>query len=146
RIRGDLVTGVQTCALPIFPSGPTAMSVGWLAAVGTANSVTTPAVVIRPILLPACSVNHRLPSGPAVIPVGVLPAVGTAFSVTGWVSPYVGMRPTLFPAPSTRNSLPFGPGATPRGELAAVGIAYSVNTPAVVTRAILLPVFSVTHR
>ena len=38
---------------------------GWLAAVGTGNSVTTPAVVIRPILLPLISVNQRLPSGPA---------------------------------------------------------------------------------
>ena len=31
------------------------------------NSVTMPAGVMRPILLPSPSVNHRLPSGPAVI-------------------------------------------------------------------------------
>ena len=38
--------------------------------------MTTPAVVIRPILLPPFSVNQRLPSGPAVMPVGSLLAVG----------------------------------------------------------------------
>ena len=41
---------------------------GMLPAVGMANSVTMPAVVIRPILLHRFSVNQRLPSGPAVIP------------------------------------------------------------------------------
>ena len=37
---------------------------------------------MRPILLPACSVNQRLPSGPAVIPAGSLFAVGVENSVT----------------------------------------------------------------
>ena len=32
----------------------------------------TPAGVIRPIVFPAFSVNHRLPSGPVVIEVGPL--------------------------------------------------------------------------
>src|ERR1041385_526244 len=40
------------------------------------NSVIVPEGVIRPILLPVCSVNQRLPSGPAVIPMGRLPGVG----------------------------------------------------------------------
>ena len=35
-----------------LPSGPAAMPAGSLLAVGTVNSVMTPAVVIRPILLP----------------------------------------------------------------------------------------------
>lgn len=44
--------------------------------VGTGNSVTVPAVVIRPMLFP--SVNHRFPSGPAaILPEGA----GTANSV-----------------------------------------------------------------
>ncbi len=35
-----------------------------------------PLVVIRPILLPKTSVNHRFPSGPAVMPSGELRWVG----------------------------------------------------------------------
>jgi hypothetical protein len=50
---------------------------GSLSAVGTANSVMTPAVVIRPTLLAENSVNHRFPSGPAVMSLSVLSAVGT---------------------------------------------------------------------
>ena len=38
-------------------------------------------VVIRPILLPTDSVNHRFPSGPAVMPKGVLSAVGMVKSL-----------------------------------------------------------------
>ena len=51
-----------------MPSGPAAMPKGLLLAVGMGNSVMTPAVVIRPILLPSYSVNQRLPSGPAAMP------------------------------------------------------------------------------
>ena len=36
----------------------------------TGYSVMTPALVIRPILLPAPSVNQRLSSGPAVMSAG----------------------------------------------------------------------------
>ena len=46
-----------------------------LLAVGIGNSVTTPAVVICPILL-RFSVNQRLPSGPAAIPKGLAAAGG----------------------------------------------------------------------
>src|SRR5438477_281535 len=65
------------------PSGPAVMPEGALPAVGTVNSVMTPSVVIRPILLPAnaSSVNQRAPSGPVVMPTGALPAVGTVNSV-----------------------------------------------------------------
>src|SRR2546422_80928 len=45
------------------------------------NSVMAPAVVIRPILSPTASVNHRFPSGPAVIPTGSLLAVGMGNSL-----------------------------------------------------------------
>src|SRR5260221_2846211 len=51
-----------------LPSGPAAMSFGWLLAVGTGNSVMVPLGLMRPIWLPPCSVNQRLLSGPAVIP------------------------------------------------------------------------------
>ena len=50
------------------PSGPAVINWGLLVAVGTGNSVMTPAVVIRPTLLPTSSVNHSAPSGPAVMP------------------------------------------------------------------------------
>jgi len=45
------------------------------------NSVMTPAGVIRPILLPPNSVNHRLPSCPAVMPAGKLLGVTTGNNV-----------------------------------------------------------------
>ena len=80
--------------LPIFPSvvvafGKPEVAVrarcdvrGITVGLGVGNSVTTPAVVIRPILLcPRSSVNQRLPSGPAVMPSGPLAAVGIGNSV-----------------------------------------------------------------
>ena len=48
---------------------------------GRGYSVMAPPVVIRPILFPWFSVNHRLPSGPAAIPIGSLSAVGRGYSV-----------------------------------------------------------------
>jgi hypothetical protein len=59
-------------------------------ALGTGYSVITPAVVMRPILLPPYSVNQSAPSGPAVIDCGSLLAVGTGYSV---IAPAVVMRP-----------------------------------------------------
>src|SRR5262249_57023330 len=44
------------------------------------NSVTTPAVVMRPILPTKNSVNHRLPSAPTVMPPGWAAAVVTGKS------------------------------------------------------------------
>jgi hypothetical protein len=67
-----------------FPSGPTVMPDGETLAVGigiSSPAPITPAVVIRPILLPKFSVNHSRPSGPATIPRGVLLAVGIGYSV-----------------------------------------------------------------
>ena len=49
---------------------------GLLLAVGIVNSVTAPPALIRPMLLPLCSVNQRARSGPAVMPKGLLFAVG----------------------------------------------------------------------
>ena len=46
-----------------LPSAPAAIPPESTWAVGIGNSVMTPAVVIRPILLAAFSVNQRLPSG-----------------------------------------------------------------------------------
>ncbi len=52
------------------PSDPLVILNGWLAAVGSANSVMAPEVVMRPILLLCSSVNQRAPSGPAIMPSG----------------------------------------------------------------------------
>src|SRR5258707_13410636 len=82
------------------------ISVGALTAVGTGNSVITPAVVIRPILLPTCSANHSAPSGPVVMPAGVPPAVGIGNSV---ITPAVVMRPILLLKASVNHSAPSGP-------------------------------------
>ena len=72
------------------PSGPAATAAGRLAAVGIANSVMLPVIVMRPILSVACSVNHSAPSGPRAIPAGALKAVGGANSVK---LPVVVIRP-----------------------------------------------------
>ena len=64
-----------------------------LLGVGMENSpVTTPAVVIRPILFALLSVNHRAPSGPVVMQQAPLFAVGMENSVT---VPVVVIRPIL---------------------------------------------------
>src|SRR5688500_16111881 len=87
----------------------------------------TPPVVIRPIWLPARSVNHRLPSGPAAIPKGSLAAVGTGNSV---MTPPGVMRPIRLPALSVTQRLPSGPATIPAGPLAAAGSGKPViDTP-----------------
>ncbi len=73
-----------------------------------------PPVVMRPILLVAVSVNHRLPSGPAVMPTGPLLAVGVGNSV---ILPLVVMRPIRFVAFSVNHRLPSGPAVMPAGKL-----------------------------
>ena len=77
----------------------------------------TPAVVIRPILLAAISVNHSAPSGPAAMPAGSLSVVGIANSV---MAPAVVIRPILLPLYSVNHSAPSGPAAMP-GTAAGVG-------------------------
>src|ERR1700730_16242554 len=72
-----------------------------LFAVGTGYSVIVPAVVMRPILLPVPSVNHRLPSGPAVMSRAPPPAVGTGNSVMVTESACAaGARPAVRPTTS----------------------------------------------
>jgi hypothetical protein len=52
--------------------------------------VIAPAGVIRPILLPACSVNQSAPSGPAMMPQGRPSDVGIENSA---IAPAVVIRP-----------------------------------------------------
>jgi len=99
------------------------------------NSLIAPAVVIRPILLPWCSVNQSAPSGPAVMPWGPLPGVGTVNSV---MTPVVVIRPILLPLYSVNHNAPSGPAVISKGSLLAVGIVNSLITPAVVIRPMLL--------
>jgi hypothetical protein len=79
---------------------------GSLLAVGIANSVVVPAVVIRPILLANCSVNQRLPSGPTAMPHGPLWGVGTGNSM---MAPVGVIRPILAAEYSVNQMLPSGP-------------------------------------
>ena len=84
------------------------MPVGWTFGVGRGNSVTTPAVVIRPIWLALLSVNQRAPSGPDVMKLKVPPPV-TGNSVT---EPEVVIRPIwLTDPPSVNQRAPSGPAA-----------------------------------
>ena len=89
-----------------------------------ANWVMTPAVVIRPILLPESSANHSAPSGPAAMPKGPLLAVGRLNSLV--TTPSGVIRPILLPLYSVNHSAPSGPAAMARLEAEAVGMAYSV--------------------
>src|SRR3989304_1321299 len=95
----------------------------------------TPAVVMRPILFPAASVNHNAPSGPAtmhwgkLVPMGPMGlVVGIGYSV---MAPPVVIRPILFPIASTNHSALSGPAVLPMGTLAAVGMGSSVMVWAV---------------
>src|SRR6266496_3256808 len=110
------------------------MLTGLLLEVVTKNSVTTPAVVMRPILLASYSVNHRLPSGPAVMSkLRVVEGKGNSVK-----TPAVVILPILLAPDSLNQRLPSAPAAIPSGVLLEVGMEYSVTAPAVVTRPILL--------
>src|SRR5260370_24014596 len=85
-----------------------------------------PLVVIRPMLFPVSSVNHRLPSGPVVMPPGSLGVVG----IGNWViAPLVVIRPILFPEDSVNQTLPSGPRVMPKGALLGAGSGNSVMVP-----------------
>src|SRR2546425_7392711 len=87
------------------PSGPVVISLGRLPAPGTWNSLTLPAVVMRPISPPR-STNQSAPSGPAVIPNGEAPEVGMGNSLQ---LPPVVTRPVLLPLTSVDPSAPAQP-------------------------------------
>src|SRR5438309_1236169 len=109
-------------------SDPAVIPQGLLPVVGIRNSVTTPAVVIRPILLASNSVNQRFPSGPEVI--SKLDVVaGIENSVT---APAVVIRPILLPEFSVNQRAPSGPVVIACGAAPAVGIGNCVIVPAVV--------------
>ena len=72
------------------------IATGSLSGDGIGNSVIAPLGVIRPILLPASSVNQTLPSGPGSHPAGsVSPVILAENSVTTCV---VGLIRATLPA------------------------------------------------
>ena len=73
---------------------------------GTSNSVTTPAVVMRPSLSVFDSLNHRLPSGPTAMSPAKALVESSGYSVT---SPSAVMRPISSSRPSVNHSAPSGP-------------------------------------
>src|SRR5260370_4625330 len=111
------------------PSGPVVMYWEEPPAVGTGNSETHPAVVMRSIWLASSRVNQSAPSGPVVILLKASPDVGVGNSV---IAPAVVMRPTL-PVPSTNHSAPSGPVVMPEWKLFGVGIENAVIKQVVVS-------------
>jgi hypothetical protein len=95
-----------------LPSGPAMMPWSPAAAVGTANFVIAPAVVMRPIWLLPASVNQRLPSGPTAMS-GRWPLVVTGNSARTSLPSWLGMtRPTTAappPSEATSQTLASGP-------------------------------------
>src|SRR5437870_3401128 len=93
-------------------------------------------MVIRAILLPISSVNHRFLSGPVTIHAGRLPVVGTVYSVT---APATVMRPTLLLPSSVNHILSSGPRVIEYPLPNGLVTGYSLSTvPVVVMRPILL--------
>ena len=88
-----------------LPSGPTTIEP---APGREGNSVMTPAVVSRAILLTLDSANQRLRSGPTKILEGPLRAVGIGNSV---IIPAVVIRPIWLAPDSMNQRLPSGPAA-----------------------------------
>ena len=76
-----------------MPSGPAP-------GVVSGNSVIAPAVVMRPILLPAFSQNHSAPSGPGMMPIGLAFGVGMSNSVK---VPLSGSKRPIFEVPLSQN-------------------------------------------
>src|SRR5437763_1297824 len=91
------------------------------------NSVMAPPVVIRPILSPAASVNHKAPSGPALISGGVAGA--------GWERAKPAPAPAVLPPRSfsplirDHHRAPPPPPVLPRGSPAPVGGVTSTQAP-----------------
>jgi len=101
---------VRPVAIPSGPFDATApMTMG-----GSGNSVTVPAGVIWPILLPRNSVNQRLPSGPGVIQNGMGPTTGGVVIGNSVTTPAGVMRP-IPRLISVNQRFPSGPDVIPRG-------------------------------
>src|SRR6266540_2629654 len=138
-------------AMETGPHGPDLEQSGYDAGSGIGNSVMAPEVVMRPILLAYCSVNHRAPSGPSTIPPGPERSPNVLHRwhggiVNSVIEPDVVMCPILLPHSSVNHRLPSGPVTMPQGLGVPPPIGNSVIMPSGVTRAIAFgPLFSVNH-
>jgi hypothetical protein len=103
------------------PSCPAVIPWTWPLPPGRANSVITPAAVMRPILLPLSSANHNAPSGPSAIPWGSRLAVGMGNSV---IAPLIAISPILLVKGSVNHSPP-GPDVMRPAPALLVGIGDS---------------------
>ena len=104
-----------------------------------------PLVVIRPILLTADSVNHRLPSGPSAIRAGPLLAVGMGNSaMPSWahVVPWLTL-PILPAVNSVIETWASGATTIPAGLLGTVGVLIKHGMPLEPTIPIRLALFVV---
>ena len=126
-----------------MPSGAATIASGLAFSLGSANSfVSTPAVVMRPILFVLPSPNQSAPSAPATIGPGSESAVGSVNSV---MTPAVVIRPTLFAPDSVNHSAPSGPAVMLATKAFAVGSGYSVTVPSTPSRPIASPRDSANH-
>ena len=118
-LRRDAADAVARCCTnQRAPSGPAVMPSGRLSEWGRLNSVITPSVVMRPILLRPASVNQMLPSAPTAIPSGWLFAemVGN-----GVMTPSGVIRPTWSACHIVNQRLPSGPVTIVSGEASRPG-------------------------
>src|SRR5262245_10953502 len=99
------------------PSDPPVMNCGFPSTT-TGNSVTSPAVVTRPILLVESSVNQSAPSGPTAMATG-MPKDGNGVVSNSVKAPDGVIRPILYALLSVNHRLPSGPGVMPSGLLNA---------------------------
>src|SRR6516164_1248708 len=101
------MTFAPECVNHTLPSGPAATAQQFVPIeAGNGNSVTPPAVVMRPMVSVLYSANHSEPSGPGSMIPGNAAAVGTANSVT---VPDRVTRAILSASPSATQIFPSGP-------------------------------------
>src|SRR6516225_5505221 len=114
----------------MLPSGPAAMPIAPLWGVGISNSVTSPFVVIRPILFALHWVNQRAPSVPTQMhrgpPGPISPCLGVGNSVT---SPFVVILPIFSRLYSVNQRAPSGPATMLWGPQRSEGMGNSVMSP-----------------
>ena len=134
---------VEVSTNQMLPSGWVTVARGWLSWLGIGNSVTLPSMVMRPMRLPAASLNHSAPSRTEIdsgFAPGVMPSVNSVMRPSGV------MRPMRLTSLSENQTLPSGPRMMPSGPAFGVGSANSVISPRGVMRPILLAAFSANHR
>src|SRR5213596_682420 len=110
----------------MLPSGPATTLHGYISESGSANSVNTPAGVMRPSVAKLDSVNQKLPSGPRARLSGAHPIVGMSKYVA---APVIVILPICAPPRFIVNHrLPSVPATSAQGPPDAAS-GNSVNVP-----------------